>query len=240
MPTRSVPAGVLSAALAVVLLVAACGGSTPSSSEPSGTGAPATAEPGTTPEPGATDAPAPTDEPATSDPGTSEEPQPTEDPAASPTEEPGTSASPEPSGTTGSAGACTGSDKNRDFYAGFARVAEWPVLCPVLPKGWFVSAGSYRLANGGKLEIAYKGPSGATIALSEGAFCADAGGCVPTGTDIGETAFGSMTGTLVGLDDGGYAVVVDRGLNPSWLLVVSGLDQETATAIAAALAEVAE
>jgi hypothetical protein len=48
-----------------------------------------------------------------------------------------------------------------------------------------------------------------------------------------------MPGTLVGLDDGGWAVVVDRGASISWLLVTHGLDQATTLSLAAALYEVA-
>jgi hypothetical protein len=107
-----------------------------------------------------------------------------------------------------------------------------------LPKGWYVSAGSYRMANGGRLVIGYKGPAGATIELSEGAFCADATGCLPSGTDGGEAPLGPMTGTLVRLAAGGSAVVVDRGLNPSWQLVTHGLDEATSLAFAAAVAAV--
>jgi len=141
--------------------------------------------------------------------------------------------------SAGPAAACSGSEANRDFYAGVAAGVDWTVLCAVLPKGWFVSAGSYRLANGGKLVIGYKGPAGARLELSEGAYCVDGGACVPPGTTGGEVPLGPMTGTLVRLDDGGFAIVADRGLNPSWLLVSHGLDEATASAFAAALQVVA-
>ncbi len=155
---------------------------------------------------------------------------------------PGESAVPtaSPGSTDGPAGACSGSDANREFYASVASAVDWTVLCPVLPKGWYVSAGSYRLANGGKMVIGYKGPAGATIELSEGAFCADASGCLPAGVDAGDAPLGPMTGTLVRLASGDYAVVVDRGLNPSWQLVTHGLDEATSRAFAAALQPVAK
>lgn len=224
--------------LALAVLVAACGGSTPSSAKPGTTSGPtsssepASGDPGTTPDPGASGAPTSpdpgaSDTPATPDPGSSDTPA---------TDEPSTS--PDSSATSGPADACSGSDANREFYAGIGKAVDWPVLCAVLPKGWFVSSGSYRLANGGKLVISYKGPQGSTLTLSEGAFCATADGCVPSGAELGDTPLGPLTGTLVGLDAGDYAVVVDRGLVPSWLMVTTGLDQATATAYAAALAEV--
>jgi hypothetical protein len=108
----------------------------------------------------------------------------------------------------------------------------------VLPKGWFVSQGSYRLASGGKLLMGYKGPGGATISLSEGGFCTTPDGCVPAGTDIGSAALGPLAGTLVGLDGGGFAIVSGRGANPSWLMTTAGLDQATTVSLGAALAEV--
>jgi hypothetical protein len=145
-----------------------------------------------------------------------------------------------PGATDGPAGACSGNDKNRVFFADAASNVDWTVLCAVLPKGWYVSSGSYRLANGGKLVIGYKGPAGATIDLSEGAFCADASGCVPPGVDGGDVPLGPMTGTLVRITAGGYAIVVDRGLNPSWQLLTHGLDQATSVALGAALAVVAK
>jgi hypothetical protein len=171
-------------------------------------------------------------------------PEPTVSGAASPSPDASAStsptdlATPAPSASAGAgpAGACSGSADNRAFYANLAASVSWDVFCAVLPKGWSVSAGSYRLANGGKLVISYKGPSGASLTLSEGSFCTDASGCVPSGSDTGAAAFGSMTGTLVTTDAGGFAIVASRGQTPSWLMVTGGLDQATTTALGAALA----
>ena len=191
-----------------------------------GTTAPATDAPATGQ--GATDAPA-TGEPVAS---------PTDAPAS---EEPAVTPTPEPSGSAGAsespgiAGACSGSDGNRAFFESVARAVHWTVLCAVLPKGWFVSAGTYRLANGGKVVISYKGPGGATLTLSEGAFCAAADGCIGPGSELGDAALGPMAGTLVGLDSGDFAIVVDRGANPAWLLAAGGLDQAATSALGAAL-----
>lgn len=121
---------------------------------------------------------------------------------------------------------------------GFATAVDWPVLCAVLPKGWFVAQGSYRLANGGKLLMSYKGPSGARIALTEGAYClSDAHTCTPSGTDLGPAMLGPLAGTLFETADG-FAIVVAPGENPGWLMTTKGLDQATATSRGAALAEV--
>jgi hypothetical protein len=113
---------------------------------------------------------------------------------------------------------------------------RWTVYCAVLPAGWFVETGRYRGSGGGWVEIAYKGPGGARLELHEGAFCPTADGCVPPGTDAGSGAFGSQTGTLVELDDGGWAVVVDRGDPISWLVVGTGMDRTTFQQLAGALA----
>jgi hypothetical protein len=215
-----------------VVLLAACGGSTPSSGASTAPGSPA-AE---------TDVPVTTDGPGSSeDPGTSEEPSATDEPVAtdepSPTDDPGASESP-PVDPGAGAEACSGNDSNREFFAGIAKAVDWPVLCGVLPKGWFVSKGSYRLANGGKLIISYHGPAAATITLSEGAYClADAAGCTPAGTALGDSALGPLGGTLYETADG-FAIVGAAGENPGWSMATKGLDRATTVTLGAALAQV--
>lgn len=236
-------------------MLAACGGSAPAGSDVAGSGTP-----DRTPTPSkavSTQAPAagseepvetPVDAEATGAPVDETEPpaeEATPEPSGDETsvpESPGGSPTAEASGApAGSAAdACSGSDKNREFLAAAARAVDWDVVCAVLPKGWFVSSGSYRLANGGKLLIGYKGPGGATLSLSEGAFCGTGDGCVPAGSDLGPAAIGPLGGTLVGLDAGGYAIVVDRGSTPSWLLVTSGLDQATTVGLGAAATTVGD
>lgn len=210
-------------ALAAVLAAAACSPTvvspTAGPTAIAGTPSPATAAP-------------PTDAPATPEP-TSGGPT-SEPPTPGPTTAPGES--PEPTEGDGPAAACSGNDDNRSFFANLAAAVPWPVYCAVLPAGWFVQQGSYRLANGGKLEITYAGPGGARLALSEGAFCTDGSGCVPAGSDAGSAAFGDREGTLVSLASGGWAIVVDRGAPLSWLLVATGLDEVGARALGAALA----
>ena len=116
-----------------------------------------------------------------------------------------------------------------------AAAVDWTVYCPVLGDGWFVDDGRYRLAGGGWLEIGYDGPGDARLILRQGAFCSAGDGCVPAGQEIGTTAFADRTGTFIADDDGTWSVVVDRASNPSWLLVVDGLGQTAARAIAADL-----
>jgi hypothetical protein len=219
--------------LVLAVLVAACGSSGPSSAV---TTTP-TADPGS-----------PTTKPAASEPGDGasaapEESQPVESEAPTDASSPDASlepsAEPDSSAIAGAADGCTGSQANREFFASVAKAVDWPVVCGALPQGWFISTGSYRLANGGKLVVSYKGPAGATLALSEGAYCADAGGCVPSGIEAGDAAMGPLAGTFVALDDGGFAIVVDRGAALSWLLETHGVDEATTRALGVALFEVA-
>jgi hypothetical protein len=224
--------------IALVALLAACGGSAPSSAasrspeaSPQVTEAPLTTEepvgsedPATSEDPGATDEPAPTDEPVATD-----EPVQSEDPVASdlPSAEPGEGAA-----------ACSGNASNREWFQRIARAVDWPVLCGVLPKGWFVGAGTYRLASGGKLVISYKGPGGASIVLSEGAYClSDATACTPAGSEVGEAALGPLGGTLYETTDG-YAIVVSPGENPGWLMTTKGITREATVSLGADLAQV--
>ncbi|HET9085218.1 MAG TPA: hypothetical protein VFN41_12540 [Candidatus Limnocylindrales bacterium] len=123
--------------------------------------------------------------------------------------------------------ACTGDDKNRAFFLNASQNLDWPVYCPVLPARWFVTSGNYSGRGVGQLTIGYQGPAGATLTLQEGAFCETSDGCVPAGNDTGAAAFGDRQGTLVTLDDGGYAIVVGRADTPSWLAVATGMDEAT-------------
>jgi hypothetical protein len=214
--------------LSIVLLVALLGAcneaSAPSSAvtNPAGTASPT--EGGTQPPLSAAPETAPPSETSqTPDPGT-------ETASPNPPE-----ASPSASAGSGPAAACSGSDENRDFYRTAASTLSWSVYCAVLPAGWFVDSGQYRRASGGWVQIAYRGPGGARLELHEGAFCSASDGCVPPGTDGGDASFGDKPGTFVALDDGGWAVVVDRGEQVSWLAVGTGLDEAAFRTIAGAL-----
>jgi hypothetical protein len=219
---------ILLAAIAVAL--SACGQAT-STNEPTASEQPAATDPGT---PSGT-VETPSGAPASEQPTATAEPT-TPDPAATPTSEPEDGASPNP----GSAAACTGSDENRDFFASMAAAVDWTVYCPVLPDGWFVDDGQYRLANGGWMRISYEGPGDAGVLLQQGVFCTESDGCVPAGREVGATAFGDRSGTLAAGDDGGWSIVVDRGAAPSWLLVVTGLGETDARSIAADLLPIAD
>ena len=206
-----------------LLVMAACGGTT------------ATATPSDVPESSAPSTEAPPSDQPISEPSSepsAPEPASPEPPSAEPQ-----TPEPDPTELPASAAECTGTDENIAFYAEFASVVDWTVYCPVLPAGWFVGTGQWRQAEGERLEISYRGPRGAGLMLQEGSFCPGEGDCVPAGEEVGQTAFGDREGTLVATD-GGWAVVVDRGEQPSWLLTVSGVGQGAARQIAADVVEV--
>ena len=222
--------------LALAAVLAACAGPGPAAtptgapSSPAQSGAAASAD---TPSGAGSEAPA------------SESP--TKAPSDAPTKEPPATESPTDatetptaSGGSDAAAACTGTDENRAFFANAAKAVDWTVVCAVLPNCWFVSAGSYRQARGGRLTISYKGPRNATLSLSEGAWCTDPGGCAPAGTEVGPAALGPMEGTLFRLADGGFAIAVDQGEAVSWLLETQGLDQASTEELGAAAAAVSD
>ncbi len=214
--------------LLVPLLLALLGCGQPAASEPAGPTSEVSPSDVVGPTPETTSGPtSASDDPSSTAPATIE-PAPSE-----------TSAAPATPAGAGSAAACSGDDRNQDFYASMAAAVEWTVYCPVLPDGWFVDDGRYRLAGGGWLEISYDGPGEARLSLRQGAFCTSGDGCVPGGEPIGQTDFGDRTGDLVATDDGAFAIVVDRGATPSWLLVVNGLDEAAARAIAGDLHAIA-
>ena len=211
-------------ATALAVVVGACGGSETPTTTPDGTD-------GSTPVTSPTAAPPETLQPGSGEPTTG----PSDPPSIGPTEAPPTDAptsSPDPA-----AAACSGTAANRDFFASVATAVDWAVLCPVLPDGWFVEGGQYRLAGGGWLEIAYEGPDGERLAVRQGAPC-DAAGCLPSGTELGAADYGDLSGTLLDLGNGRYAVVVDPGQDPSWTVVTDGLAEADVRLIAAAFTEV--
>ena len=209
------------ALLAVAVLLAACGASpTPSRSpsSPAETGAPSSPAASDVPSETPPDAPLPTDEPSAS---------------SSPGETPGVTAPP------GAADACTGSDKNRAFYAAVAQAVDWDVYCPVLPSGWFVDAGTFRLAGGGRMEIAYRGPGGTRLEIREGAYCAGETDCIPSAPETGPASFGDRAGRLLDLGDG-RSMVVAEGDDVDWEARETGLDASTLAGMTAALVRVGE
>ncbi len=144
-----------------------------------------------------------------------------------------------PSPRPGSADACSGTAENRDFYAALAASVAWDVYCAVLPPGWFVESGSYRLSKGGQLSITYRGPDGARIAVREGNYCAGLPDCVPSGSDAGAARFGERDARLVDLGGGSSLVVVAPASGDvRWQATGSGMDGSALAGYTAAFARV--
>ncbi|MEW5990710.1 MAG: hypothetical protein AB1736_05105 [Chloroflexota bacterium] len=210
------PARALVLGVAIVAVVAACiGGDSP---------APGTTSPAATPSSSvvATRSDSPTE-------STPVGPTPSESPSAAPTPVP-------PSGTPAVSAACSGSDANREFFLQAAASMSWPVYCPVFPDGWFVDTGSYRLADGGHLEVTYRGPLDQRFSLVEGNICAgaDVDTCAPRDTVIGPATFGDREGELGRLANG-LVLDVDRGASPSWRATGLGLAEDAFRTLCAAL-----
>ena len=135
----------------------------------------------------------------------------------------------------GDAGACSGTPTQQGFFRDAAAILPFAVYCAVLPDGWFVDQGSYRLAGGGLLEISYKGPGGARFSLQEGAFCtAGASACSPHDLFVGQAAFGDQTGTYGRLGDS-WVLYVDPGSSPAWAARGTGMDEAAFLRLCAAL-----
>jgi hypothetical protein len=162
--------------------------------------------------------------------------QPTPSESAGPTSQPTPSGSDQASpGPSSAASVCSGAKDTPDFYASFAGSVSFPVYCAVLPAGWSLVSGTYRLANGGRIQINFRRKAdNATFELDEGSFCGDSSGCVPGGTAAGSGPFGDLTGDLVQTTTG-YALVVAKSEKPSWLAIGNGLDQGAFLALTGAL-----
>jgi hypothetical protein len=171
---------------------------------------------------------------ATPDATSTEAPPPSSTPEVTPAPEPTALGSP----SAGTADACTGSADNRSFYSVFAAGVPYDVYCAVLPAGWYLATGGYRLGGSGKLQAAYHGPGGMLLSLLEGAFCADTpDACSPSDSVIGPAAFGDREGTLGSLS-GAFVLYVDPGLTPAWQATGSGMTEGDFRSFCAAFAKV--
>jgi hypothetical protein len=230
-----------------ILLVVACGSAAPTigptadTSSSAGSLAPSVAPsavPSAVPSASEVPGPGPSDTPpASSGPVESPSSGPISSTGPSPGPTPGDSSGPAPS-PTNAASVCSGAKDTPDFYESFASSVNFPVYCAVLPAGWSLVSGTYRLAGGGHITIQFRRRSdNATFELDQGSFCTDSSGCVPNGTAVGSGPYGDLTGDLIQTSNG-YALVVARGEKPSWLAVGTGLDQATFVALTAALVSV--
>jgi hypothetical protein len=218
------------ALVGVAALVAACGSTVATAPPTSGSLLPS-----------ATSSAGPSAAPSAS--ATIGSPQPSVEPGGSPfpqgSEAPSPSAGPSPQ--PGSSDACSGTAENRDFYAALAASVAWDVYCPVLPPGWFVASGSYRLSSGGQLTITYRGPGGAEIDVREGGYCAGQSDCIPSGSDAGSASFGDLPARLLALGNGSWMVVVaPPGGDAAWQATGTGMDGPALAAYTAAFAHVVQ
>jgi len=237
--SRAAPAPRLLVLIGVAALVAACGG-TPT---PSPVITPSPVTTGSLSPSAASSAPSMQAPSASASGAASPVPSVGPDDSASPqvseTPLPTVSPSPQP----GSADACSGTAENRNFYAALAASVAWDVYCAVLPPGWFVdsapNSGSYRLSNGGRLSITYRGPNGARLVIREGSYCAGLPDCVPSGTDVGSARFGDRDARLLDLGNGSWlAVVAPAGADVDWQATGSGMDGPALAGYTAAFARV--
>jgi hypothetical protein len=143
------------------------------------------------------------------------------------------SATPRAGGTA--AASCSGSADTKDFFTAIAEAVGWPVYCAVLPAGWSVEAGQYRLADGGRMVIAYRTRTGGHLELREGRWCtAGASACSPHDAILGSARFGNLTGQLETLSDD-LVLYVNPGQAASWTATGHGLDEATFRALCANL-----
>jgi hypothetical protein len=219
--------------LATALGVAAFGAAPEPPATPTTPAATPTPSGAVTPLPGGE--PTPAGAPPT-EPTPTVEPTPAGTPPGPPTPTPAATASP-PAGEA--ATVCTGSPENRAFYAAVAEAVAWAVYCPILPDGWHVDAGWFRLAAGGRLEIAYKGPDGARLEIRQGFYCGDDPDCIPAAPDAGSASFGDRPARLLDLGDGVWMVVAQDG-EVNWDVRSKGLARAASVALAGAFARVSD
>jgi hypothetical protein len=183
-------------------------------------------------------------EPPLEEPFPSDEPFPTEEPLDTPAPEESFPPEPPlitpPPGTSIPATSCSDNASEQGFYARVVLEMDWDVYCPGLPAGWHIgdAGGRWRSAGSGFMEISYEGRSGALLELKEGAFCDQADGCVPAGSDAGAASFGDLPGTLIAVSDGSWAIVVYPGADISYLLIGQSIDEATFRDLAAGLTRV--
>ena len=143
--------------------------------------------------------------------------------------------SPRAGGRDSVAGACSGSADTRDFFTAIAEAVSWSVYCAVLPAGWSVEAGQYRLANGGQMVISYRTNAGGHLQIQEGRWCTGgASACSPHDSVVGTAVFGDLDGQLERLD-GDLVLYVSPGQAASWTATGHGLDEATFRSLCDAL-----
>jgi hypothetical protein len=160
---------------------------------------------------------------------------PSASPRATETTRPTASATGAVSAAGTAAASCAGSADTKDFFTAIAEAVGWPVYCAVLPAGWSVEAGQYRLADGGRMIIAYRTRTGGHLELREGRWCtAGASACSPHDAVVGPALFGDLSGQLETLGDD-LVVYASPGQAASWTATGQGLDESTFRSLCAGL-----
>ncbi len=159
-------------------------------------------------------------------------------PAATPTPAPTPTLAPTP---TSPASFCTGTAEHQAFFLDAAKKLPFDVYCAVLPSGWFFQSANYTQPNGGQLTIAYKGPGGASLAVSEGAFCTTSDtACSPHVSIRGTASFGDKPGMLdvLSTPPDVLVVYVNPGTKVAYQISSGNLTQAKFVALAAMMTKV--
>jgi hypothetical protein len=216
-----------SAALLIAVALTGCSGS---STLP-------TAVPTATPS--AADTPTDTPAPTATETAT---PSPTQVPVESATPIATDTPSPEPSATaTSPAAACTGTADHQAFFVLAAGKLAFDLYCAVLPSGWYLQEAAYQQPNGGQFTVSYKGPGGATLSMSEGAFCTTGeAACSPHVSIRGTATFGPLPGVIDVLTTppDAFVIYVNPGTTRAYTVQCTNLTQAKFIALAAALTKV--
>jgi hypothetical protein len=133
-------------------------------------------------------------------------------------------------GPTSPAAFCTGGSKNQPEFVKAAHTLKWSLYCASLSSGWSLVSmtwDSTKLPGGAK--ISYKGPSGATLKVFEGAWCLTTPSDCPaqSGGSLGTGSFGGLAGNVYGTADGGYGIYVAPGTSHAYQLDGYNMTQTT-------------
>jgi hypothetical protein len=139
-------------------------------------------------------------------------------------------------GPTSPAGVCTGGPKNQSFFVNAANSLKFAVYCATLGSGWSLGTAHFDIPKaGGWVAMTYTGPGGATIVVSEGAFClTSAAACAPNSGNLGSGSFGGLSGRLYSIS-GGFAIYVNPGTTHAYSITGHNVTQGVLQAAAAGL-----
>jgi hypothetical protein len=165
----------------------------------------------------------------------------TASPSASPSESASVVPSRSPSRTasarpTSPPAVCTGWPAFQAYFLDAARKMNFAVYCGRMGKGWSLGSADYELPQTGRwFKLTYNGPGGATVGISEGAFCLTSpAACSPNKTILATGSFASLSGNL-DLTVGGFAIYINPGTKTAYQITCTGLTQLAFQDIAANL-----